>query len=122
MTNGQTTPPTEQIPPAQPVQQVIPPPSPSGRAIATLILGILSIICCGFFCGIPAIILGKQELNAIKEGRSNAEGNTITQIGFILGIVGTVLSCIGGLIYLLFIIFGISMGFMESVQQGSFNL
>lgn len=122
--NIQTPPeaqPASSIPP--PAQPIIPAaPGPSGRAIATLILGILSLICCGFFCGIPAIILGKQELNAIKEGRSNPEGHAITQVGFILGIVGTVLSCLGALVYAAILIFGISLSIMEGIQEGAYNL
>lgn len=99
-------------------EPIVPKPGPSGKAITTLILGILSLICCGFFTGIPAIIIGKQEMNAIKEGKSNQEGYTLAQIGFILGIVGTALSCLGFIIYGLIAVLGISMGIMESVQEG----
>jgi len=97
---------------------MVSPPGPAGKAIAALILGILSLICCGFFTGIPAIIIGKQEMNAIKNGLSAKEGFTLAQVGFILGIVGTALSCIGALIYIVLIIFGISVGAMEEFQGG----
>jgi hypothetical protein len=82
-------------------------------AIAALITGILSLVCCGFFTGIPAIIIGRQEMRAIKERRSNPEGYTLAQVGFILGIVGTVLTCLGALIYIALLVFGISMGVMQ---------
>ncbi len=101
-----------------PEAPMAPPPGPAGKAIAALILGILSLICCGFFTGIPAIIIGKQEMNAIKEGLSKKEGFTLAQVGFILGIVGTALSCLGALIYIVLIIFGISVGAMEEFQGG----
>lgn len=100
--------------PTHPTQRTEPvKPGPSGMAITALVLGILSLICCGFFAGIPAIIVGKQELKAIKEGRSNIEGQTIAQVGFILGIVGTVLTCLVTLIYIGLMVFGISMGIMQ---------
>lgn len=76
----------------------------------------MSLVCCGFFCGIPAIILGRQELNAIKEGRSNREGNTIAQLGFIFGIIGTAFTFLAFLIYVVLMIFGISLGVMEGVR------
>ena len=95
------------------------PPGASSKAILALVLGILSLVCCGFVTGIPAIIIGKQEMNAIKEGRSNKEGHSLAQVGFILGIVGTALACVGLLLYGLLMVFGISAGIMESMQQGA---
>lgn len=88
-------------------------PGPSGMSIAALICGILSLICCGFVAGIPAIIIGRQELKAIKEGRSRVEGQTLAQVGYILGIIGTVLTCLAALAYAALMIFGISMGVMQ---------
>jgi hypothetical protein len=69
------------------------------KSIITLILGILSLACCGFFSGIPAILVGRAELKAIDEGRSPETNRNLTKIGFILGIVGTALSCLGILAY-----------------------
>ena len=59
----------------------------STRAIATLILGILSISCLGIFSAIPAIILGLQELKAIKTGAAPAAGDLIAKIGLVLGVI-----------------------------------
>lgn len=111
------TPPAHQ-PASQPstAQAVPPPPTASSRAIAALILGIFSLICCGFFTGIPAIIIGRQEMTSIREGRSPKEGNTVAQIGFILGIVGTALTCLGLLFYAMILILGISLGALEGIQ------
>ncbi|MFH1873567.1 MAG: hypothetical protein ABH859_00055 [Pseudomonadota bacterium] len=58
----------------------------SGRAVATLVLGILSISCLGIFSAIPATILGLQELKAIQAGQAPKEGDIITKIGLVLGI------------------------------------
>jgi hypothetical protein len=89
-----------------PVQTTIPPAAPppsapgsSSKAVIALVLGILSILCFGFLAGIPAIFVGKSELKDIDEGRSLESNRTLAKVGYILGIVGTVLSCIGALIY-----------------------
>jgi hypothetical protein len=66
----------------------------SGRAIAALVLSIVSIITCcfGWPFGIIGLILGKMEMNAIQEGRAPQSGETIAKVGFYLGIAGTVIS------------------------------
>lgn len=58
-----------------------------------LVLGILSIVCCGLFTGIPAIFVGRASEKAQAEGLAN-NGN-LGKIGFILGIIGTALSLVG---------------------------
>ena len=69
------------------------PPAKNTPALLALIFGIISIlfICCfgsGALFGIPAIILGA----------TSKKNNTKGLVGFILGIVGTVLSLIIGMI------------------------
>ena len=80
------------------------------KAIITLVLGILSLICCGFLAGIPAIFVGRSELKAIDEGRSPESNRTLAKVGFILGIVGTILSALATLAYVGIIIFAIIAG------------
>lgn len=58
-----------------------------------LVLGILSIVCCGFFTGIPAVILGNKSKAAAAQGQAN-NGN-LGNIGMILGWVGIALSILG---------------------------
>lgn len=65
----------------------------NGSGTAALILGILSLVCCGFFTGIPAIILGRKGVALADSGLATNRG--IAQAGFILGIIGTVLSVLG---------------------------
>lgn len=102
-------------PPTTPAQPVTP-ANPAGagqnnsKAIIALVLGILSLACCGFFAGIPAIFVGRSELKAIDEGRSPESNRTLAKVGFILGIVGTVLSLLGTLAYVGIIIFAIISG------------
>jgi len=104
-----------ETPPAQPNPQA-PGQGASGRAIAALILGILSLICMGFLSGIPAIILGQMEMRAIKAGTSPVAGESAAKVGFVLGIVGTALTCLTLMGILFMVILGISVGGMEAAK------
>ena len=75
----------------------------SGRGIAALVLMILSFFTCGPLMSIPAIILGKQEMDAIKRGQASRAGEGLAKAGFYGGIVSTVLSCGAGLLWLGFV-------------------
>jgi hypothetical protein len=89
----------------------------SNRAMTALILGILSIMCTGFLTGIPAIIMGKMELIKIKAGKSNPAGNGIARAGFVLGIVGTVLTCLIVLTGIALIALAAFMGTSEPARE-----
>ena len=95
-----------------PVPPVTPGAAPQNntKAIISLVLGILSLLCCGFFAGIPAIIVGRSEVKAIDEGRSDPANRNLAQIGWILGLVGTILSAIGALVYIGIFAFAIMQG------------
>ena len=82
------------------------PASASGRAIAAMVLSIVSFVTCGPFLSIPGLILGKVELNAIREGRAPQAGETYAKVGFYLGIAVTVLYCLGGAIWTIIAFFG----------------
>jgi len=71
------------------------PPANHPRAVLTLVLGILSIPCCGLFTGIPAIILGRGALAEIDGNPGQYGGRGLVNAGYICGIVGTVLSILG---------------------------
>jgi len=73
---------------------------PKGQTI--LILGILSLVCCGFWTGVPAIIMGNKAMAEIAAGQY-AETSGV-KIGRLLGIIGTVLSALGALVYVLFFV------------------
>lgn len=110
----------EQIPIAKPVEtmpQAPMHPGASGRAVASLVLGIMSLICMGFLTGIPAIILGSMELRAIKAGQAPLAGEGVAKVGYILGIVGTVMTCLAVLALFAFIAFGISLGAFNEIAQ-----
>ena len=84
-----------------------PPPPPYGapmpgapaanhpRATLILVLGILSIPCCGLFTGIPAIILGNTARREIALSGGAIGGSGAVTAGFVCGIIGTVLSVLG---------------------------
>ena len=56
---------------------------PKGTTI--LILGILSIVCCGVFTGIPALIMGNKAQAEIAAGQYAP--TTTVKIGRILGMI-----------------------------------
>ena len=77
------------------------------KATWALVLGILSLVCCGFVAGIPAIILGK---NAKAELEAAGQSGSTANIGMILGIIGTALSVLGLLFALVTGSFSASVG------------
>jgi len=77
----------------------------NGKAIASLVLGICSIVLClGFLAGIPAVILGRMAKREIAEGNGTGEG--LATGGLITGIIGIVL----GVLWLLYIILVVAIG------------
>ena len=65
------------------------------KAIWALVLGILGLLCCGFFTGIPALILGKQAQSEIDASGGQQTGRGMATAGFILGIISIVWGIIG---------------------------
>ena len=63
----------------------------SSRAVAALVIGIVSVItCCGAVAGPVAWYLGNEELKAIRQGASPAAGEMAAKVGMILGILGSI--------------------------------
>ena len=64
----------------------------SSRAIASLILGILSIVAClNVFAGLPAIILGALGLSSINKPEKRLSGRGLAIAGIVTGSLGTIL-------------------------------
>lgn len=80
--------------------------SASGRAIASMVLSILGLVMCGFLTSIPGMILGKMEMNAIAAGQAPKAGETLAKVGFYLGIAGTVITCLIGLVWTILMVIG----------------
>lgn len=70
----------------------------NGKAIAALVLGILSVLCFGILAGIPAIIFGQIAKREIDAG--NGGGRGMAQAGFILGIVSVAITVLALIVVL----------------------
>ena len=81
------------------------------QATTILVLGILSIVCCGLL-GIAAWVMGNNELKAIDEGRRPPESRGTANAGRICGIVGVALTALGLVLALSGIL---AIPFLESV-------
>lgn len=57
-----------------------------------MVLGILGMVLCCVFAGIPAIILGNSAKKEIDASQGMQEGRGMAMAGLILGIISTVLS------------------------------
>jgi len=81
---------TAPIPGTQPMGQ--PPmqgePPTDGKAIASLVLGILSLLCFSIFTGIPAAILGHMSRKNIRQSMGRLKGDGMALAGLILGYIG----------------------------------
>jgi hypothetical protein len=63
------------------------------RGAAVLVLGILGLVIC-FICGIIAWAMGSGDLRAMREGRMDPSGESLTNAGRICGMIATILNCI----------------------------
>jgi hypothetical protein len=66
------------------------PPPTHPRAVPSLVLGILSLLLCGLFTGIPAMVLGRRAIREIRASGGTVGGEGLAQGGFWTGLVGTV--------------------------------
>jgi hypothetical protein len=75
------------------------------RGTMILVLGILSLVigCLGPILGPIAWIMGNKDLQEIRAGRMDPAGEQTTNIGRILGMVGTILWAAGILLYCLIV-------------------
>ncbi|EEF58484.1 DUF4190 domain-containing protein [Pedosphaera parvula] len=80
------------LPPVNPAPSSNPAPESSGLAIASMIMGILSLVCLGFLSGIPAIICGKIGKTKIRNSAGTLTGSGFATAGIITGWIGTMLS------------------------------
>lgn len=77
-----------------------------------LVLGILGIVCCGFFAGIPAVILGNKAKEAAAQGLANNGG--MGQAGVVLGWIAIALSVLG-------VIWAFAMGGLAAITEGTYT-
>jgi len=101
----------------------MPPPSaPTGgsmephRATMVFVLGLLSLIVCAL-CGPFAWRMGKADLAKMDAGQMDPEGKSLTKAGYICGMIGTILLCLGVVIWVLWMI--IAVLFVGAAAAGS---
>ena len=73
----------EAPPPITPVSQ----PQTAGLALASLVLGILSVTCLSILTGIPALILGSIALHQIGSSGGGVKGKSQALAGLIMGVI-----------------------------------
>ena len=73
-------------------------PRTDGMATASLVLGILGVLCCGILAPIAAI-MGFMSRNRIAASGGAIGGGGLAMAGLILGIIGTVLWIIGVIVW-----------------------
>lgn len=56
------------------------------RGTMVLVFGILGLLLCQVF-GVVALIIGSQDLTAMKEGRMDPSGRGMTRAGSVLGLI-----------------------------------
>lgn len=74
-------------------------PKTNQKALWSLILGILGLVCCGIFTGVPALILGNMAKKEIAASGGAETGDGMAKAGVILGIVSIVLSILGLILF-----------------------
>jgi hypothetical protein len=82
----------------------------TSQATLILVLGILSILCCGPL-GIAAWIMGNTEINAIDAGRRPPENRATANAGRICGIIGIAVWAVGILLSVMGLL---TLPFLES--------
>lgn len=80
------------------------------RGVLILVLGILSLVGCGIFTGIPAWIMGNGDLKEIDAGAMDSAGRGMTQAGKILGMIAVILSILAVLVVIALMALGILAG------------
>lgn len=87
----------------------------SGKAVAALVLGIVSILGCTAYglpslvCGPLAIYFAQAAKKDMREGAVNPSGRGMATAGFVCGLIGTILAGVGLLAFIAFFVIGLSM-------------
>ena len=90
-------PPPPQYGGQQPMYGGQPPAGTNKKAITSLVLGVLGLVCCGIFTCIPAIFLALSAKKEIAQRREGGAG--LATAGLVLGIIATVLGVIGIILF-----------------------
>ena len=90
------------------------------RGVLILVLGILSLVGCGIFTAIPAVIMGGGDLKKMDAGQMDPDGRQLTNVGRILGFIGLGIFAISAVLLIFAIAGGLGTAAMEagSMPQG----
>jgi len=100
-------------------------PQTSGKAIASMVLGICSIITCmmygvpGIVCGILAVVFSKHAMANVRNGTAPQTSIGMAKAGRVCGWVGISLSIVGLLFLLIYIV--IIVGILGAAAAGAAN-
>ena len=72
------------------------------RGTTILVLGILGLVCCTIFTGIPAWVMGVSDLKAMAAGQMDPSGTGMTKAGKICGMVSVGLFVVGIIVNVIF--------------------
>jgi len=87
-------------------------PAPqNGMGTAALVMGILQFFCLGTVGTILAIVFGKIGMNKAEQGLATNGG--AAKAGFILGIIGAVLTVIGIIVWIIAVVVAGASGSMN---------
>ncbi|SFK00247.1 DUF4190 domain-containing protein [Cellulomonas sp. KH9] len=96
------------------------PPSPprNDLAVWSLVLGLLGVLGCVFFTGIPAVVVGGRARRAVAAGQ--ADNESLATAGIVLGWVATALGAVllvtfGVLLLLPLLFLGLAIPFMGAL-------
>ena len=112
-------PPGPHVPYGQPVPPVPTPPT-AGKATTALVLGVVSLFFCGFFTGIPAILIGIAARREIRQSNGALSGDGLALGGIITGILGTLWTVIAVGILVSLFVFGAQV--VEDYDQACDNI
>ena len=79
------------------------------RGVMILVFGILGLMVC-FIFGIVSWVMGKGDLQKMKAGQMDREGEALTRVGYILGIVSTIIVLAAFVIWLLIVVLAVGAG------------
>ncbi|MGJ9412050.1 DUF4190 domain-containing protein [Aeromicrobium sp. CF4.19] len=73
-------------------------PETNKKALWSMILGIVGLLCCGLLLGIPAIILSTMAKKEIAASNGSQTGGGMATAGLILGIIAVAWSVVYGIL------------------------
>ena len=100
---------------AGPVPGAVPPNHP--KAMTSLILGIVGLVCCGPL-GIVAFFMGRKTEAEIVASNGALGGQQLAKVGWILGAIAGVLFVLGILLWIVLIATGAMTGDIEATTTG----